>query len=441
MRVEASNAIRSILKQTGDLKQVPDTHAVMFRGAKGIVGRRDSQTHLVHWYPAKMFHRIPREILNALEPDKGSIILDPFCGSGTVLLEGALRGHRTIGIDINPLARSISRVKTSRLDPIQLEHHAKEILLNASRIRSAVEPNTVLEFWFKPEARAALHQLWQAIDCLDEKAYREFFLVTFTSIIRRVSLADPSIAPPVRLNPERAARANPRYRRALLWSQSVNSKTVFSEFERAANQNVRRMRELNQVNELGNARVLSGRREAARTGLKSGSVDIILTSPPYCGAQKYVRSLRLEMLWVGMPTDLIATVDRQTLGTERVSKQRKLGDLQTIDEDANQLIARIYRRNPARAIMVSDYITYLNDFVTECRRVLRPGGNAFITFGTSHISGLKVDMAYYCRRAAKMQGLQPLTTLIDRIPSRGLITKRHATAGRIDDEKVVWLRG
>ena len=90
------------------------SHAVVtFRGPGGAVGRRDRATHLLHWYPAKMFYRIPDQILRALRPDNSCVILDPFCGSGTVLVEGLVRGYSAIGIDINPMARLISRVKTT----------------------------------------------------------------------------------------------------------------------------------------------------------------------------------------------------------------------------------------------------------------------------------------------------------------------------------------
>ena len=107
---------------------------IRFRGSQGEVGRRDFATHWIHWYPAKMFHRIPAEILTSLTSE-GLTVLDPFCGSGTVLLEAALRGHSAIGIDVNPLARLISRVKTTRLDVDSLSHRADQMLSRARASR------------------------------------------------------------------------------------------------------------------------------------------------------------------------------------------------------------------------------------------------------------------------------------------------------------------
>src|SRR2546422_3074150 len=98
--MDAFEAICDVLSDSYSCSEIPATIKVAFRSPDGRVGRRDAATHWIHWYPAKMFHRIPQQILSALTTREKTTVLDPFCGSGTVLLEGALKGHRTIGIDI-----------------------------------------------------------------------------------------------------------------------------------------------------------------------------------------------------------------------------------------------------------------------------------------------------------------------------------------------------
>jgi hypothetical protein len=110
VRMLATRALEAWTEATGAVSHLSRHSVVTFRDAGGAVGRRDRATHLLHWYPAKMFYRIPDQILQTLRPGSLSVILDPFCGSGTVLVEGIARGYSTIGIDINPLARLISRV-------------------------------------------------------------------------------------------------------------------------------------------------------------------------------------------------------------------------------------------------------------------------------------------------------------------------------------------
>ena len=104
------------------------------------------------------------------------------------------------------------------------------------------------------------------------------------------------------------------------------------------------------------------------------------------------------------------------------------------------MIKAIYDVNPVRARMASDYARYLGAFAQECRRVLRPGGHLLVTLGRSTLAGIPLLSDRVFRRACQAAGLEFVATLVDRIPSRGLLTERHTTAGRIDHEFIVWLR-
>ena len=69
-------------------------------------------THGIHLYPARMHPEIARRIISKYA-HTGDVIFDPFMGSGGVLLESILHGNNTVGLDINPLAVLISKVKTT----------------------------------------------------------------------------------------------------------------------------------------------------------------------------------------------------------------------------------------------------------------------------------------------------------------------------------------
>src|ERR1043166_7454846 len=74
--------------------------------------RTQGGTHGLHPYPAKFIPQIPRQLIAELAPRDGSIVLDPFCGSGTTLVEAQAAGLPAFGIDSHPLATLIARVKT-----------------------------------------------------------------------------------------------------------------------------------------------------------------------------------------------------------------------------------------------------------------------------------------------------------------------------------------
>ncbi|MCY3506779.1 MAG: hypothetical protein OXH41_11500 [Chloroflexi bacterium] len=445
MSVQAADAQTVLLdlQEAGSRISRDDEEIVVsFRDPCGSIGRRDFSTHWIHWYPAKMFHRIPSVFLDNVDLAEHAMVLDPFCGSGTVLLEASLRGHTAIGIDISPLAQLISRTKVTPIDPRLLEDELAELLPKAKRSRLKPRPHPILDSWLPAPSRAGLHRIKAAISGLADARSREFFLVALTSIVRRVSAADPTIPPLVRLSEHRATSAGARYRAALERSQSVTTSSVYAAFEDAATANIRRMSELFAVRRrLGRSWVAGSGAHAAQTNLQSDSVDAIITSPPYCGAQKYVRSMKLELILSGFPSSELRALDRLTLGTEAVpTGNPQIDPLITGDDYVDDLVHKIYAVNPVRARMASDYSKYLALFAEESKRLLRPGGHLLVTLGRSTLAGVPFPADRILHRAGRAAGLQSVATLVDRIPSRGLLTERHATAGRIDHEFIAWLR-
>src|SRR5438045_302768 len=76
--------------------------------------------------------QIPRKLIELLRPEEGEAILDPFCGSGTALVEAQAAGFPAVGIDLNPIAALISQVKTH--PPIaSVAGAAAEVEMNARR--------------------------------------------------------------------------------------------------------------------------------------------------------------------------------------------------------------------------------------------------------------------------------------------------------------------
>ena len=437
--IEAAEALRRLQAQH---KPGGNEIHVTFRDDGKRVGRRDFATHWLHWYPAKMFHRIPGIFLDVVPLAPGCHILDPFCGSGTVLLEANLRGFRATGIDISPLARTISHVKVTPLAPDMLRRQLEATLTTAKSFRSKPAAHPILDTWLPAAARNSLHRLGRAIDDIRDEDVRAFFLVAMTTIVRGVSNADPAIPPLVRLNAERAERAGSRYQRALRRSERLTGMAVYDSFRRAATANIRRMGELYALrSDLGQSQVLNNDAHAACTTLESQSVDAVITSPPYCGAQKYVRSTKLELLLSGTDSEVLRDLDRRMLGTEAItSRPSVLGDLLTHDPLIDDVVTRIHRANPVRARMAADYSAYISEFVRECHRILRPGGHLVVAIARNRMGGVLFPTDRVLRSVALRTGFEYVGTLVDRIPSRGMLTARHKSSSRIDYERIVWLR-
>ena len=164
-------------------------------------------THGYHPYSAKYIPQIPNYLLQNFS-EKNDSILDNFMGSGTTLVESKILGRNAIGVDINPLACLITKVKTTNLK----NSHLKEIsdisismkkdinnvrgnitLLNFEdksieideRIIESLHPN--ISKWFHENVIHELFVIKHKIDSLENKDIKDFLLIAFSSILRSVS--------------------------------------------------------------------------------------------------------------------------------------------------------------------------------------------------------------------------------------------------------------
>ena len=86
-------------------------------------------THHFHSYPARFIPQIPKTFIK-LFTEEGDIVIDPFCGCGTAIVEAFLNGRDSIGNDFNPLACLITRTKAHLIPDAELDLLGKKILEN-----------------------------------------------------------------------------------------------------------------------------------------------------------------------------------------------------------------------------------------------------------------------------------------------------------------------
>src|SRR6266496_3536378 len=112
-------------------------------------------THALHRFPAKYIPQVPRWALSEFA-DERSVVLDPFMGSGTTLVEGLCHVAQTNGVDIDPLARLISQAKTEIYNVARLNALARETLagqtLRCRELFLPMEGVQNVEHWFRRES-------------------------------------------------------------------------------------------------------------------------------------------------------------------------------------------------------------------------------------------------------------------------------------------------
>lgn len=420
---------------------------VDFRQLVACLPTAERATHLLHPYPAKLLMHIPFFFLaNSLLSQKGDTVADPFCGSGTVLLESQLASRVAVGADSNPLARLLTSVKTTPIAGSTLDSASDRLLARIPDRSRNGKPDVVnLDHWFYPHVTRQLQCLYEAIEATRRQDVRDFFRVCFSNCVRKVSLADPRLSVPVRLRegqyPEGHAlreKTDAHLRRL----RRINVSAVFEEVLATSRRRLASIEPL--LSDSPPAGILScDARQLHSAPSRNGAsndrkIQLVVTSPPYPGAQKYIRSSCLSLGWLGLcGSDELLKYKLQTIGREEF-RQAEYTDLATSGIPAADRILRvIHAKNPVRATIASTYLSEMRDAIKEIWRQLRVGGYFVLVAANNQIAGREFKTQDFLRVIAEEVGFRTVLRLIDDIRSRGLMTKRNKTASVITREWVL----
>lgn len=418
----------------------------------------------IHYYPGRIFPYIPLYLLSSDDlVHLNGHLLDPFAGSGTILLESIINPivkRNSIGVDINPLARLICKVKTTPLDFNKIEQFVQEVrsLYNLMNSENYIPEFRNRELWFSSKAIKKLAKLKYAIENLDASLeYKDFFWVCFSGIIRKVAKADPYIPPPVFLKPEKYVNNPRKYEHLTIFLKDAENPDVWRLFESIVVSNKNKLEMLNRFEELKHGAIKAEiiwddaknikkgcLYECGRIDKKSveeippGSIDLIFTSPPYLTAQKYIRTNKLELFWLGYSEMEVSNLEKISIGTERTQKDSGISSLGV--ESINSLLDFALSKSSDRALMIYKYFKDMIKALKEMYRLLRKGGYAILVVGDNKVLGKEVNTYRLLTDAAVDIGLSEIVTLKDAIRSRSMMTKRNGSGGIIKDEYVIILK-
>lgn len=419
---------------------------INFRELVAEISTNERYSHLIHSYPAKLLCHIPYFFLQTdyFCPYDG-VVLDPFCGTGTVLLEANISGRCAKGADANPLAVLISQVKTTYIDREDLHKTLHTIISRAKRLNPKCLANDSISRWFSISTIKQLEHLECAIKMVKPDLHKQFFMMCLSNLVKKVSYADPSISVPVRLNPDRFYQNPERMESAKFKLMTLENIDVYDKFENICQLNINRIETLRDIYSTGvtseiisnDARLLT-KKLGHKEKLMDESVDLILTSPPYAGAQKYIRSSWLNLFWLGTKSrDDIRLLNRINIGREDYHKA-DIYRVETGIEAADKIITSLYDSGKReRAFIVGNYLNEMKDAINESIRVLRSGGYMVIVIGNNTVCGRPFDTQDYLTTYITSKGLSLQFKLIDDIKSYGLMTKRNKTASLISSEWVL----
>ena len=372
-------------------------------------------THSIHPYPAMMIPQVAgRRIYMYAKPK--AVVFDPFCGSGSVLLEAFIRGYDSYGIDINPLALLISKVKITPLDCKDLYIELEKILKKASRIKNTKKPNFFnIDYWFKPEVVSQLTALQIAIKSIKNKNIKDFFNVVFSFTVRASSNTRNGEFKLYRIDDDKLNDYSPN---------------VLAIFKKRVQENIIAMSDLWGKYRGSKTKVnILNEDTRHKTRIKDREVDIVVTSPPYGDSKTtvaYGQFSRLSLQWLGFDGKNL-DVDNQSLGGRLDVKNLHMGYTSPNLRYVLDLVSRVDQK---RAREVLAFYIDLNKCFMELRRVIKKGGILCMVVGNRTVKGIQLPTDEIVADFGESTGFRHIETIIRKIPNKRMPSKNSPTNKR-----------
>jgi SAM-dependent methyltransferase len=302
-----------------------------------------AHVHGFHSYTARMHPLTARRLVEGLSAP-GDAVLDPFCGSGTVLVEARLAGRRGTGIDANPLAVALATTKTRRYPTRDLErlvHEAARISDEADarrKARAGATRNygTVDRELFDPHVLFELDGLRAGIERLPRSPVRDALWLALSSLLVKVSRKPGDSAEGVA--PRRLASG---FTVRMFRRRAEELASQLDEFARLA-----RPSSPPGDARLGDARVLEGVRDS--------SIALIATSPPYPGVYDYHEQHEARLRWLGFDG---SGFEASEIGSRRELNPLGASALRRWRDDFGQALAatrRVLVPHGAAVLLIAD---------------------------------------------------------------------------------------
>lgn len=240
--------------------------------------------HSIHPYPAKFIPELPREILRQLQIPKNSIVFDPFCGSGVTLTEAQKLGISSVGVDLNPIACLISRVKISKFN-FDLITQAKKIIAECQGDSRTVKIPKIknLDHWFKKDIQEKVSILVEKINKVNQPELRDALNFCLSSNLVRLSNQD----------------SDTRYAAV---EKNVKGEDVFSLFIKTA-EKLDKAKNSQKIN--GNSTVINKNSLLLESEDLPQKIGLTITSPPYPNAYEYWLYHKYRMWWLGYDAEKV----------------------------------------------------------------------------------------------------------------------------------------
>ena len=362
-------------------------------------------THGYHIYPAMMIPQVARTLIEEYGP-KGQLqtILDPYMGSGTTLVEAAIKGVNSIGTDLNPLARMMSKVKTTHYNEDIIKTQFVEISFQLSFYDASKVINRNFErvsnytYWYSEEILLKLSYLNQLID--EYANDNDFFRLILAEIVREVSYT-----------------RNGEFKRFRMSKDKISSykPNPFELFEKKVKRNIAGLCAYNEITHRANVTIcdFNSTYGIPQDIIATESIDMVVTSPPYGDSRTtvaYGQFSRWANEWFGF--DNAKTLDNKLMGGT------KCREVKFNSAELTETLSKIRTLDEKRYWEV---ISFLNDYsqsIQNVSKTVRVGGRVCYVVGDRRVKGIQIPLDYFTAEIFEQCGFEHINTIVREIPNK-----------------------
>lgn len=386
-----------------------------------------TETHGFHSYPAMMIPQIARSLIH-LYGHSGQTLIDPFCGSGTALVEARIHGLNSYGIDINPLALLLAKVKSTSLPVDELKRMSLKLCdqyLKANRECKDVSDKQLIPnffniaYWFHPKVSRELFILRSVIEKIKDVGVRDFFLVAFSQMVRDVSYTRSGEFKLFKIPDKEIPLHQPN---------------VPEIFFKVVDRNLKGMADfVRKAKKKAFVKVLD-EDTRFKTSVPSQSIDLVITSPPYGDSRTtvaYGQFSRLSLQWLGLPWERVRRIDTESLGGKRYSNSDIVQDSLSLSKTLRQIQKEDRRRAEDVASFFFDFELCLREINRVCRK------KAVICFvvGNRTVKGIRIPTDQIVAEMGDQLGFRFMKTIQRNIPNKRMPLKNSPSnvEGKLGD--------
>ncbi len=371
-------------------------------------------THCYHNYPAMMIPQIASRLITKY--GRGAkTLFDPYCGTGTSLVEANINGINAYGTDLNPMAQLIAKAKTSKIELRILDLYLKEFNDYLFALNFGIKKLNIIaptfkniDFWFKEETKNTLTIIKQFIDNINDKKVQKFFLVAFSETIRESSLTRNSEFKLYRMSEKQRENFAPDVFVMInlkLVRNRIGLKNYIKKNQNSVNTHIYNFDSSENMNEI-----------------QKKSIDIVVTSPPYGDSRTtvaYGQFSRLSNQWLGVED--ASQVDNQLMG----------GRAKTIKETGINIIDKtieiINKKDSKRAKEVYSFYSDYSKSIANVSTVIKHNGYACYVVGNRRVKDTTLPTDEITKCLFEKYGFKHKNTFIRNIPNKRMPSKNSPT--------------